>query len=66
MYYLTKFENVIYSSFWVIPKTTSADLYKPIHEINYSTSICPSVSGKCEKEGKKLPKSNILRTKRAF
>ena len=42
-------------SFWVISKITSANLYKPVHDIiNYSTSICLFGSGKCEKEGKKL------------
>ena len=28
--------------------------------INYSTSICPFESGKCEKEGKKLQKFEYL------
>ena len=51
IYYLTKFDDIILGSFWVIPKFTSADLCKPIHEIiNYSTSICSSVSAKCGKE----------------
>ena len=32
----------------------TANLCKPIHDIiNYSTSICPFVSGKCGKEGTK-------------
>ena len=32
----------------------TANLCQPIHDIiNYSTSICPFVSGKCGKEGKK-------------
>ena len=49
IYYLTKFDDVIYSGFWVIRKFTSANLYKPIHDItNYSTSICPFESGKFE------------------
>ena len=35
-------------------KITSANLYKPIYDIiNYSSSICPSESRKCGKEGKK-------------
>ena len=42
MYYLTKFDDVI----------TSANSCKPIHDINYPTSICLFESGKCRKEGK--------------
>ena len=54
LYYLTKFDDVIQRGFWVIPKIISANLCKPIHDIiNYSTSICLFVSGKCRKEGKK-------------
>ena len=33
MSYLTKFDDVIQSAFWVIPKITSANLCKPIDEI---------------------------------
>ena len=66
MYYLTKFDDVILSSFWVILKITSVNLCKPIYEImNYSTSIYPFESGKCGK-GKKYKNLNISRTKRAF
>ena len=37
MYYLTKFDGIMLSSFWVIPKITSANLCKPIPDIiNYS------------------------------
>ena len=40
IYYLTKFDDVIKSSCWVISKITSANLWKPIHDIiNYSTSV---------------------------
>ena len=50
IYYLTKSDDVIKSGFWVIPKITTANLCKPIHDIiNYSTSICPFESGKCGK-----------------
>ena len=50
----------MWSSFWVIAKIVSADLCKSIHDIvNYSTSICPSESGKCEEEGKKIQKKWI-------
>ena len=49
------------SSFWVIPKITSVNLCKPIHDmVNYSTSIWPFVSRKCGKEGKKLQKYEYL------
>ena len=67
IYYLNKFDDVIQSSFWVISKVTSANLCKPIHVIiNYSTSICPFVSGKCVKEGKKLQKFEYLENEKSF
>ena len=41
-----------------MPKITSANLCKPIHDIiNYSTSICPFESGQYGKEGKKIQES---------
>ena len=59
MYYLTKFDDVIYSSFCVILKIKSVHLCKPIYDIiNYSTST--SESRKCGKEGKKLQKFEYL------
>ena len=65
--YLSKFDDVIWSSFWVIPKITSANLCKPIHDIiNYSTSICPFESRKCGKEGKKLQKFEYLKKEMSF
>ena len=52
---------MIYSSFWVIPKITSANLCKLIYDIiNYSTSICPFESIKYRKEGEKLQKFECL------
>ena len=55
-YYQFKF-HVIWSGFWVIPKITSANLCKLIHDIiNYPTFICPFESAKCGKEGKKNTK----------
>ena len=39
IYHLTQFDDIIKSSFRVIPKITSANLCKPIHNINYSTFI---------------------------
>ena len=33
---------------------------------NYSTSICPFESGKCEKEGKKSQKFEYLENKKSF
>ena len=67
MYYLTKFDDVIYSIFWVILKITSAKLCDPIHVIiNYSSFICPFESGKCEKEGEELQKFECLVNKGSF
>ena len=67
IYSLIKFDDIIQSGFWVIPKITSVNLCKPIHDIiNYSTSICPFVSGKCGKEGKKLQKFEYLENKKIF
>ena len=52
---------------WVIPKITSANSCKSIHDIiNYSTSICLFESGKCGKEGKKLQKFEYLENKKSF
>ena len=67
VYYQTKFDGVIQSGSWVIPKLTPANLCKPIHDIiNYSTSICPFEFGKCGKEGKKLQKTEYLENKKSF
>ena len=67
IYYLTKFDDVIESGFWVIPKTASANLCKAIYDIiNYSTSICLSVSGKCGKEGRKIQKLEYLKNEKSF
>ena len=67
MYYLTKFDDVIYSGFGVILKFKSINVCKPICEIiNYSTSICPFESGKCGKERKKLQKIEYLENEKSF
>ena len=67
IYYLTKFDDIILSSFQVIPKTTSANLCKTIHDIiNYSTSIWPFEFGKCGKEGKKVEKFEYLENEKSF
>ena len=67
MYYLAKFDDAIQSGFWVILKTTSANLCKPNYEIiYYSSSICPFESGKCGKEGKKLQKLEYFGNKKSF
>ena len=67
MYYVTKFDEIIKSGFWVILKITSANLCKPIYDIiNYSTSLCPFESGKCGKEGKKSQKFEYLESKKRF
>ena len=54
IYYLTKSDDIILSNFPVISNIAPANLRKPIHDINYSTSLFPFESGKFENEGKKL------------
>ena len=51
-----------------MPKITSGNLYKSIHDvINYSTSICPFESGKSGgKEGKKSQKLEYLENGESF
>ena len=67
IFYLTKFDGVIQSSFWVIPNIAPANLCKPIHDIiNYSTSIYPFESGKCGTDEKKLQKFEYLENKMRF
>ena len=62
-----KMMMVIKSGFWTNPKITFANLCKPIHGIiNYSTSICPSESGKCGREGKKSQKIEYLENEKSF
>ena len=56
---------MIQSSFWVIPNITPANLCKPIHDINYSTSICPFESGKW-KGREKLQKFKYLENENSF
>ena len=67
IYYLTKFDDVMQSGFWVIPKVTSANLCTAIHDIiNYSTSIFPSASGSFRKEGRKLQNFEYLKNEKSF
>ena len=67
IHYLNKFDDVIQTGFWFIPKITSANLCKPVHDIiNYSTAICPVEPGKCGKEGKKLQKLEYLESEKSF
>ena len=56
----------MWSSFGVIAKIASVNLCKWIHDINYSTSICPFISEKCGKEGKKLQKIEYLENEKSF
>ena len=45
----------------------NSNLCKPIQDIiNYSTYICPIVSGKCGKEAKKLQKFEYLENDKSF
>ena len=67
IYYPAKFDGVMQSIFWVIPKFTFANLCKPVHDIIiYSTSICPFESRKGRKEGKKSQKFEYLENKKSF
>ena len=67
IYYLTKFDGVIQSSFWVIPNIAPANLCKAIYDIiNYSTSVCPFESGRSGKEQKKLQKFEYLENEKSF
>ena len=51
----------------MIPKITSTNLCKPIHDIiNYSTSMCPYESGKFVKEGKGIQKCEYLENEKSF
>ena len=59
--------NNISVSGGLIPKITSANLCKPVHDIiYYSTSIYPLQSGKCRKEGKKLQKFDYPEKEKSF
>ena len=67
IYYLTKCEYVMESHFLFILKFTCRNLCKPVHDIiNYSNSICPFESRKCEKEGTKLQKFEYLENEKSF
>ena len=51
-------------NWFLIPKITSFDLYKPIHDVmNYSIFVCPFETEKCGKEGKKLQKFEYPKNK---
>ena len=44
-----------------------SQLCKPIYDtINYSTSICPFISGKCGKEGEKLQNFEYLKNEESY
>ena len=68
IYYLSKFDDVMWSSYCVIPKITSANLCKSIDDIiiNYSTCICPFESGNCGENEKKLQKYEYLENEKSF
>ena len=67
MYYMTKFDDAIKSSFELLKKILSANLCKLIHDIiNYFTFACPQESGKCRKEGEKIQKFEYLKNKKNF
>ena len=60
-----KMNNISVSS-GLIAKITFTNLCKPIHDINYSTCICPLQSGKCRKEGEKLQKFDYPEKEKSF
>ena len=68
MYYLTKYGDVIWSDVWVIPKITSANVCKPIHDIiNFNPlSFVFLHLESVERQGKKIKNLNISRTKGPF
>ena len=67
IYYLTKFDDIIRSGFWVIPKIISTNLCKLIHDIiKHSTSICPFESRKRGEEAKNLQKFEYLENEKSF
>ena len=49
-----------------MPKITSANLCKSIHDINYCTSIHPFESGKYDKEDEKLQEFEYLENEKSF
>ena len=52
-YYLTKFDGLMQSGFWVIPNISPWNSCKPIHEIiMYSFFVCLFESGKWKGRGK--------------
>ena len=66
LYYLTKFVDGIWSVFRVIPKITYANLSQPVHDINYSTFICPFESGNWKAQWKKFTRFECLKNKKSF
>ena len=60
------FNDVILNGFWVIPKITSANLCKPLHDISYSIFIYPIKSGKSGKKGKYYKKFEYLENEKGF
>ena len=52
-YYLTKFDGLMQSGFWVIPNISPWNSCKPFHEIiMYSFFVCPFESGNWKGRGK--------------
>ena len=66
IYYSTKFDDVMKRTFWVIPKITSVNSCKAIHDIiNYSTFTCPFESEEYGK-GKNYKKLEYLKNEKNF
>ena len=67
VYYLTKFDDVIESGFWVFLKIRSANLCKPIYDIiNIPLPFVLLNLESVERKGKNNKNWNISRMKRAF
>ena len=67
IHYLSQFDDIKYSSFWVVPKITSASFCKPVPDIiNYFTSIYPFEFANCWKEGEKIQKFEYLEIEKSF
>ena len=66
-YYLTKFDYLMLSSYWIIPKITSANLCKSINDIiNYSTSMGHFWIWKLLRGREKITKFEYLGNEKSF
>ena len=64
MHYLIKFDGVIQSGFLVIPKIKSAELCKPVHDIQIIALWFEP--GKCGKDGQNYKITDYLEKEKSF